>query len=52
MDVNYAAIKGKLYPKSLVVDAFKDDLWLIFEKIDTCWVIFAINFCPCCLEDK
>ena len=43
MDGNYTAIKGKLYPNSLVVESFKDDLWLIVcENIDTCWSIFAI----------
>ena len=53
MDGSYAAIKGKLYPNSLVMDSFKEDLWLVmYENIDTCWRIFAINFCPCCLEDK
>ena len=52
MNRNYAAIKGKLYPHSMVVDSFRDDLWLMYENIDTCWGIFTINFCPCYLEDK
>ena len=53
MDGNYAAIKGKLYPNLLVVDSFEEDLRLImYENIDTCWSIFAINCWPCCLEDK
>ena len=35
MDGNYAAIKGKLYPNSLVVDSFKEDLWLIMYEVLT-----------------
>ena len=42
IDGNYEAIKGKFYPNSLVVDSFKDDLWLMYENIDTCWGIFVV----------
>ena len=52
MNGNYAVIKGNLYPHSIVVDSFKDDLWPMYENIGTFWGIFAMNFCPCCLEDK
>mgnify|MGYP007094292401 CR=1 FL=1 len=50
----YATIKGKLYINSLVIDLFKDDPWLMYENIRILILVgaFAINFCPCRLEDE
>ena len=50
----YATIKGKLYINSLVLDLFKDDPRLMYENIRIFILVgaFAINFCPCRLEDE
>ena len=50
----YATIKGKLNINSLVLDLFKDDPRLMYENIKIFILVgaFAINFCPCRLEDE